>query len=280
MAEDTIKILIIEDDSVDRQMLRRTLADTDLAVEIEEVGTVADAISSLRDRKYDVALLDYKLPDGTAITVLKAIAGAKIFPTPVIVLTVYADKKIALEALQEGAQDFLPKELVDPDNLERAIRYCIQRHKLWQEVQWSRQRERRERELSAFQESVTDLDAAPPPAIKELEHLFEQFVADYQAALTKSLEAITYKDQPEVSDQMRILATKLGDMQASPKDVIDIHSVALTRACKGKTKAVEEATTDEGRIMVVQLMGYMCRHYRNRLLVASQENLRSAKKQN
>jgi hypothetical protein len=192
---------------------------------------------------------------------------------------VHADKKIALEALKEGAQDFLPKESVSSDNLERAIRYCIQRNKLWQELQWSKERERRERELRAFQESVTDLDAAPPPAVKESGYVFEQYVADYQAALTQSLQETTFKGPHEVPDQMRILATKLGEMQAGPRDIIDIHSAALLRACKGKPKAVEQAMTEEGRIMVVQLMGYMCRYYRNRLLTSSQEKLRPKKKQ-
>jgi DNA-binding response OmpR family regulator len=279
MPEDTIKILVIEDDSVDRQMLRRTLAATDMSVSIEEVGTVVDAIKALRDNRYDVALLDYKLPDGTAISVLKKMQEPSSAFTPIIVLTVHADKKIALEALKEGAQDFLPKESVNPDNLERAIRYCMQRNKLWQELQWSKERERRERELRAFHESVTELDTAPPPAVKESEFVFEQFVVEYQFALTKSLEEITFKGPQEVPDQMRVLANKLGELQAGPKDIIDIHTLALTRVCNGKAKSVEQAFTDEARIMVVQLMGYMCRYYRNRLLNAVQESLRPKKKQ-
>jgi DNA-binding response OmpR family regulator len=279
MAEETIKILVIDDDSVDRQMLRRTLAATDLSVSIHEVGTVADAVNALRDKKYDIALLDYNLPDGTALSVLKTMQELRGNPAPIIVLTVHADKKIALEALKEGAQDFLPKESVSPDNLERAIRYCIQRNKLWQELQWSKERERRERELRAFQEAIVDLDCAPPPAVRESEYVFEQFVDDYQAALTKSLEEITFKGPQAVPDQMRVLAAKLGEMQAGPKDIIDIHTLALTRACKNTAKTVEQALTDEARIMLVQLMGYLCRYYRNRLLNLSQDSLRQQKKQ-
>lgn len=279
MAEETIKILVIEDDAVDRQMLRRTLADTGLSVSIHEVGTVAEGIRSLRGNEYDVALLDYKLPDGTGISLLKAMQKSKGSQAPIIVLTVRAEKKIAMEALKEGAQDFLPKDMVTPDNLERAIRYSIQRSKLYQKLQWSKERERRERELRAIQEAVSDLDAVQPPAVKESIYVFEQLVADYRSALMKSLEEMSFKVPQEVPDQMRVLANKLGEMHAGPKDVIDIHTLALKQVCMDKTVLVEQPITDEARIMLIQLMGYMCRFYRNRLLNVAQENLQPRKKQ-
>ncbi len=279
MTEESLKILVVEDDAVDRQMLRRTLAATDLAVSLEEVGTVSEAVSRLRENKYDLALLDYKLPDGTALSVLKAMQQAQGAQIPIIVLTVHAEKKIAMEALAEGAQDFLPKEMVNPDNLERAIRYSMQRSKLYQELQWSKEKERRERELRAFQESVTEYDTAPPPAIRESTLFFDQCVSEYRAAVTKAMEELSFKVPKEVPDHMRGLANKLGEMHAGPKDIIDIHTSAIKQLCKGKSTSIEQAITDEARILLIQLMGYICRYYRHRLLSATQENMRTKMKQ-
>jgi CheY-like chemotaxis protein len=279
LTEESLKILVVEDDAVDRQMLRRTLAATDLAVSLEEVGTVSEAVSRLRENKYDLALLDYKLPDGTALSVLKAMQQAQGAQIPIIVLTVHAEKKIAMEALAEGAQDFLPKEMVNPDNLERAIRYSMQRSKLYQELQWSKEKERRERELRAFQESVTEYDTAPPPAIRESTLFFDQCVSEYRAAVTKAMEELSFKVPKEVPDHMRGLANKLGEMHAGPKDIIDIHTSAIKQLCKGKSTSIEQAITDEARILLIQLMGYICRYYRHRLLSATQENMRTKMKQ-
>ncbi len=279
MTEESLKILVVEDDAVDRQMLRRTLAATDLAVSLEEVGTVSEAVSRLRENKYDLVLLDYKLPDGTALSVLKAMQQAQGAQIPIIVLTVHAEKKIAMEALAEGAQDFLPKEMVNPDNLERAIRYSMQRSKLYQELQWSKEKERRERELRAFQESVTEYDTAPPPAIRESTLFFDQCVSEYRAAVTKAMEELSFKVPKEVPDHMRGLANKLGEMHAGPKDIIDIHTSAIKQLCKGKSTSIEQAITDEARILLIQLMGYICRYYRHRLLSATQENMRTKMKQ-
>ena len=275
----SLKILIIEDDSVDRQMLRRTLAGTDLSVTIEEVETAAAAIRRLKENTYDLALLDYKLPDGTGISVLKALKNSKSAQTPIIVLTVHAQKKVALEALEEGAQDFLPKDTITQDNLERAIRYAIQRNKLQQELQWSRERERRERELRAFQESVIEFETVSPPAIRESSMTFDQFVADYKLALWKAIEEMSFKVPQQVPDQMRSLAAKLGDVHAGPKDVIDIHTEALKDSVRDKSKQIEEIMTNESRIMLVQLMGYLCRYYRNKNLSLASESLRPKKKQ-
>jgi CheY-like chemotaxis protein len=279
LTEESLKILVVEDDAVDRQMLRRTLAATDLAVSLEEVGTVSEAVSRLRENKYDLVLLDYKLPDGTALSVLKAMQQAQGAQIPIIVLTVHAEKKIAMEALAEGAQDFLPKEMVNPDNLERAIRYSMQRSKLYQELQWSKEKERRERELRAFQESVTEYDTAPPPAIRESTLFFDQCVSEYRAAVTKAMEELSFKVPKEVPDHMRGLANKLGEMHAGPKDIIDIHTSAIKQLCKGKSTSIEQAITDEARILLIQLMGYICRYYRHRLLSATQENMRTKMKQ-
>ncbi|MFX5692942.1 response regulator, partial [Acinetobacter baumannii] len=94
----------------------------------------------------------YKLPDGTAISVLKSLQD-EYFRTPVIIMTVHAQKSVALEALHLGAQDLLHKDKITPDSLERALRYAIERHRLMHELQCSKERERREQELRSYMEN-------------------------------------------------------------------------------------------------------------------------------
>ncbi|HEY9682002.1 MAG TPA: response regulator [Oculatellaceae cyanobacterium] len=276
MGEEKLKILVVEDDSVDRELIRRTLDGTSLMVSIKEVDSAGKAVGELKKNKYDIVLLDYGLPDNNALTVLKSLKNGT--PVPIIILTANVEKTSALEALREGAQDFLAKDQLSSDTLERSIRYSIERNQLLTELQISREREQRERELRAFQESVTEFDTAPPPAIKESAFSFDQFVEDYGEIVSKAMEEMAFKTTDQVPGRLRILAEQLGELHAGPKDVIDVHSSAMRQLSKKMTKVKEHALNNEGRIMLVHLMGYLSLYYRNRLLNFTADSLRPKKR--
>ena len=272
MGEEQLKILIVEDDSVDRELIRRTLESTSITASVDDVDTAAKAVGALKDGKYDLVLLDYRLPDSNALTVLKSVKNGA--PVPIIILTAHEQKNSGIEVLREGAQDFIAKDQLTPDSLERSIRYSIERSQLLTELQISREREQRERELRAFQESVTEFDTAPPPAIKESAFSFEQFVDDYGQIISQGLEEMMFKTTQHVPSRLRQLAIQLGDLHAGPKDVIDIHAYAVRQLSKKMTRAKEQALNDEARMMLVHLMGYLSLYYRNRLLGLSADSVR------
>ncbi|HEY9758138.1 MAG TPA: response regulator [Oculatellaceae cyanobacterium] len=276
MGEEKLKILVVEDDSVDRELIRRTLDGTSLTVSVEEIETAGKALEELKKTTYDIVLLDYRLPDNNALAVLKSLKNGTT--VPIIILTGNVEKKSALEAIREGAQDFLAKDQLSSETLERSIRYSIERSQLLAELQISREREQRERELRAFQESVTEFDTAPPPAMKESTFSFDQFVDEYSEILSKAMEEMAFKTTHQVPGRLRILAEQLGELHAGPKDVIDIHSSAVRQLSKKMTKVKERALNDEGRVMLVHLMGYLSLYYRNRLLNFTADSLLPKKK--
>ncbi|MBS1953275.1 MAG: response regulator [Cyanobacteria bacterium SZAS-4] len=261
MSDKTLNILVVDDDSVSRQMVRRLLDCTPMKFELEEAQTVKEAVHILSDRKFDIALLDFRLPDGNAISVLKTLRKYGRLHTPIIVFTAHAAPESADEAVLEGAQDYLPKEEITPDNLERAIRYSMQRHHLTHELLWSRERERREKELRLLQSSVTESGAAPNP-VKDLPETFERFVRTYEKLLLQSLDEAGFRTAQEVPDLARRLAHDLGDLHAGPKDVIDIHTAAMKRVGEKTSTQREQAIAEEARILLVQLMGFLVLHYR------------------
>lgn len=261
MDDKTLNILVVDDDSVSRQMVHRLLSCTSIKYQIEEVETAAEAVQILSDRKFDAALLDYKLPDGNALTVLKTLRKYGRLHTPIIVFTAHAATEAANEVVQEGAQDYLPKEEITPDNLERAIRYSMQRHHLSHELLWSRERERREKELRLLQNSITESGASPNP-VKDFPETFERFVRTYEQLLMQSLDESGFRTAQQVPDLARTLAHDLGDLQAGPKDVIDIHTAALKRVGEKISKQREQAIAEEARILLVQLMGFLVLQYR------------------
>jgi DNA-binding NtrC family response regulator len=114
-------ILVADDEDAYRTILSSELIrigyDVSLAVDGEE------ATQKLKDGKYDLALLDIKMPKMDGIEVLKFIR-ANMPGVKTIVMTGFADLHIAMEAKQNGAIDFLVKPF-NLDDLLSAIKNAV-----------------------------------------------------------------------------------------------------------------------------------------------------------
>jgi len=125
MALITTKILLIDDDSDDRLLIKDMLSESKRArFVVEEAETGEAGLESLRTNRYDAVFLDFRLPDKDGSTVLKEIIDLR-FNVPVIIITNLNDLAIQNEALEAGAVDFLEKGKINTDILERTIIYAI-----------------------------------------------------------------------------------------------------------------------------------------------------------
>jgi DNA-binding NarL/FixJ family response regulator len=127
-----IKILLVEDSPADAFLIKDMLKDypeSSGIFVIENVDTLAVACQRIKDNGIDIALLDLGLPDSLGIETLKRLY-ADCRRMPIVVLTGLADEAAGMEALHEGAQDYLVKGQIDANLLVRAIRYAIERKKI------------------------------------------------------------------------------------------------------------------------------------------------------
>jgi DNA-binding NarL/FixJ family response regulator len=129
-----LRLLIIDDDEVDRMRVVRMLREApEGPAEIEVAVDKATGITALRTRQYDCVLLDFRLPDGDGLDLLKQIQAASGDCPPVIIQTTLDHGATAIETLAQGAQDYLVKGRFDGALLQRTIRYAIQRDRLVKE---------------------------------------------------------------------------------------------------------------------------------------------------
>src|SRR6185503_3361558 len=135
MNNESLHILIVEDDSGDARMIQEHLRDGMQDPFISTcVFTVAEAIEQLRAMRFDVILLDLNLPDSNGLeTFLKIQAQAP--STPLLILTGQDAQALALQAVKAGAHDYILKRELASSLLARAIRYAIERHRLQTELQ-------------------------------------------------------------------------------------------------------------------------------------------------
>lgn len=121
-----LRILVIEDDAVDRQATARALHQFPCEVEVVDAADAQQARVKMRDGRYDCALLDFHLPDGSGMSLLHLLSDHM----PVVFLTGMAREDMAVMALRDGAQDYLVKEQLSPSLLWRTVVYAIERNRL------------------------------------------------------------------------------------------------------------------------------------------------------
>ncbi len=122
-----LRILLVEDDPVDVRRVVETLGEVpDATYACDTVGDVAAARRHLADRPVEVVLLDLSLPDCEGTKALLELRRQAPHAA-IVVLTSLDDENAALDALAQGAQDYVVKGEMDGTSLGRAIRSAMQR---------------------------------------------------------------------------------------------------------------------------------------------------------
>lgn len=118
-------VLIVEDSPGDADLLKAYLADVP-GLELVHVTRLQEALRTMHDREFDAIVTDLTLPDARGFdSVLRLQAGA-----PNAAILAYSgvdDEALALQVVQLGAQDFLPKGRTDRDMLLRSLRFARER---------------------------------------------------------------------------------------------------------------------------------------------------------
>ncbi len=118
------RLLLVEDNPMDQNYLKRSLRGLGEGLVIRTAPTVGRAAELLETEVFDVAMVDWQLPDGFGSEVLKAALAAEP-PVPVVMMT-GGDASDAEGMLNQGAQDFVSKRARPPEIL-RAVRYAVTR---------------------------------------------------------------------------------------------------------------------------------------------------------
>lgn len=119
MEEKPLNILVVDDEPTYRLVLSQTLEKQGYIIASCDGGDAA--IDLLKKNKYDMVLLDYKMPGTSGINVLQWMYGMKI-DTPVIVITGYGSEEIALEAWKWGAKEYFVKGKSDMAQLPSLVK--------------------------------------------------------------------------------------------------------------------------------------------------------------
>jgi len=187
-----LQLLLVEDNPSDVYLITELLKFSQLKFDVRRSSRLAEAIRLSNENNFDVILLDLGLPDSMGLETISRIRSFN-FLTPVIVLTGLDDTEAALISVKEGAQDYLEKNNLTSEKIVRAIRYGIERKKLFIEVTGAKQ---------ALQKLNEDLDLKIRMRTREL--------AEINARLEIELE-----ERKKADVQLKKYAMDLKDLNAT-----------------------------------------------------------------
>lgn len=140
-------ILVVDDDKVDRLTVRRSMVSVQPDVRVDEADSVSAAKKCVDEYPYDCIFLDYNIPGGDGMSVLRYIREQAI-KTPVVMLTGQGDEQLAVALMKAGATDYLNKANITPERLGQSYRHAVRIAEAQKEAQ------KNETELRALAERL------------------------------------------------------------------------------------------------------------------------------
>jgi signal transduction histidine kinase len=219
---DTGRILVIDDEQGIREGCRRVLAPE---------GYQVDAASSLREGTerlaaggYDLVLLDVMLPDGRGVDLLETIRRRDP-DTVVAIITGYATVELAVDAIRQGAYDFLSKPF-NGDVLLLTVRQGLERRRLAIDARRGAEAERRASELTRDKQEMERLDAFKSAFMLTVAHELRSPVAAAQSLLRTLLRGVA----GDLNEQQRQVLSRVEVRNAELLDLVnDLLALAASK---------------------------------------------------
>ncbi|MGB9775828.1 MAG: ATP-binding protein [Anaerolineae bacterium] len=223
-----IRILVVDDELGIREGCRRVLTSQGFEVDVAENGPVG--LRKLRESHYDVLLLDIMMPGTSGMEVLRQVR--QMDPDLIcIVITGYATVELAVQAVREGAHDFIAKPF-SADLLLQVVNRELDRRALRREAERVRALEEEARELARAKAELQKLEAVEGRFMLTLVHILRAPVAVLQNTLQLIRHGyIPPEEQPEMLERAE---ERAGELLATLDDLLLLahlkEGIGLSRA--------------------------------------------------
>lgn len=236
----------------------------------ERADEPAAAMAMLGRRNID--LIVYVLDAGSGQAGLATLRRVRefAFSTPVVCLANFDQDDDMTTVIRAGAHECVDRRHPNTEGFCRAVRSAIARGGFLRSLEERQENAARDREMGGLS-SIGNLSPLPITGrsfgmmslIDRAPHKFSEFVAQYSALLDLALEERTVRVESRLSEELHNLADRLGVFGAGPRDIIDLHKSAITCRLEGQPLRRARAYVEEGRLVLLQIMGFLASFYRH-----------------
>ena len=220
-------VLIIDDNEIDRELYKRHIGKSMPGqfnfIEFENARGGIDYIK--KDKPFDLVLLDYRLPDFTGLETLEMLTSFLMGRAlPVVVLTGDGNEDIAVQALKLGAQDYINKDNLTRQSLQRAVENAIERVSLESRIKEQTEELKRSYDaMKSFAYVVAHDLRSPAATISSFSHLLLRDAKSKENAQSHGFIQRIHA----VSDRMILLIDGLLNFAKLSTTEIEMQSIEL-----------------------------------------------------
>src|SRR5882724_2198537 len=219
-------VLLIEDNPGDADLVRLRLVESQPQVRVDCVPRLSDALESLGKETPSLVLLDLNLPDSRGAETFRKIME-KAPNVPVVILSGQDDEALAVKAVHLGVQNYLVKGDISSKQLERAMRYAIERQALLRSLEIARKQQ------IEFKNQF----------LSHVSHELRTPLTCIHQYVTLLLDGLAGPVAPEQSDHLKTVLKSVNQLHAMIRDLLE-----ATRAESGKMR-VEPRCVSMGELM-------------------------------
>ncbi len=265
MADEKLRVLLVEDDDFDQKRVAELLRQTEHpSVVLELVSKLGPALERISAGKLDAVLLDVNLPDSAGLATVRA-ALSRAVGVPVVVLTGDDDTDLALDAMRVGAQDYVPKASLESGLLQRVLVHAVERQRLLNDLS------KRYAAWTTVVRSLRTLESGEALQ-KTNPATFREVVAVYSGMLERTAEGMPSGEAHRAT--VSELARRMTAARAGVSDLLDVHLAALGRRIELESQAGR--TREQEQLLILELMGNMVSSYRVIAIKASADRAPTA----
>ncbi|MCU1301667.1 MAG: hypothetical protein JWQ87_1951 [Candidatus Sulfotelmatobacter sp.] len=214
MNEPTTNVLLIEDNPGDADLVRLRLVEGQSPVKVNCVNRLSDGLASLSRETPSLVLLDLNLPDSHGAETFRRLMEHSP-NVPVVVLSGQDDEVLAMKAVHHGVQDYLVKGNISSKNLERAMRYAIERQALLRSLEIA------QKQQLEFKNQF----------LSHVSHELRTPLTCIHQYVTLLLDGIAGPIPPDQADHLKVVLKSVNQLHAMIRDLLE-----ATRAESGKMR--------------------------------------------
>jgi signal transduction histidine kinase len=226
MENESTHVLLIEDNPGDADLVRLRLVESKSEVQVNCVPRLSDALACLDAETPALVLLDLNLPDSHGAETFRRIRQ-KSPNVPVVILSGQDDPALAMKAVHQGVQDYLVKSDVTSKQLERALRYAVERQGLLRSLEIVR------RQQLEFKNQF----------LSHVSHELRTPLTCIHQYVTLLLDGLAGPISPDQTDHLKTVLKSVNQLHAMIRDLLE-----ATRADSGKLR-IEPRCIDIGELI-------------------------------
>ncbi len=214
MDQTTTTVLLIEDNPGDADLVRLRLVEGQSPVKVNCVNRLSDGLASLSRETPSLVLLDLNLPDSHGAETFRRLMEHSP-NVPVVVLSGQDDEVLAMKAVHHGVQDYLVKGNISSKNLERAMRYAVERQALLRSLEIA------QKQQLEFKNQF----------LSHVSHELRTPLTCIHQYVTLILDGLAGPVVPDQADHLKTILKSVNQLHAMIRDLLE-----ATRAESGKMR--------------------------------------------